>query len=138
MILTEENIQSIIPQRKPFVMVSNLLQASPEGFESDFFIYPDNIFIKNNILQEPALIENIAQTCAAGFGYLNSQQGGEPKLGFIGSITKLKVHALPEMQKRINTKIVVTHQLANIFLVKGENFDNGKKLVECDMKIVVA
>ncbi len=39
--------------------------------------------------------------------------------------------------KKINTKVVVTHQLENIFLVKGENFDNGNLLVECEMKIVV-
>lgn len=137
MILSEENIESVIPQRSPFVMISNLLKANDINFETDFIIREENIFIKNGHLQETALIENIAQTCAAGFGFLNMQSGGKPMLGFIGAISKVKVYKLPEVNTRINTTIVVTHRLENIYLVKGENFFGDEKLLECEMKIVV-
>ena len=87
---------------------------------------------------EPALIENIAQTCAAGFGFLASrEEHGKLSLGFIGAISKLEVFALPKLHDKINTRVVVTYQLANIFVVKGENFWEGKKLLECEMKIVL-
>ena len=135
--VSKENIKSFIPQRQPFIMIDNLLNASPTKFESDFEITSENIFLKNGILYEPALIENIAQTCAAGFGFVQSQFDGKPRLGFIGAVSKLEVHSLPNVNSIINTHVEVIHQLENIFLVKGENFCNGKKLIECEMKIVI-
>jgi len=118
-------------------MVSNLIKATSKQFESDFFVKSDNIFVEDGILTEAALIENIAQTCACGFGYLDGQNGADAKTGYIGSISKLQVHQLPPANCRIVTKVVVTFQLGNIFVITGENFLEGKKLLECEMKIVV-
>ena len=137
MLVREENIASVIPQREPFIMVSNLLAATPDKFESDFVVNPQNIFVKDGILQEAALIENMAQTCAAGFGFLNNKAGTEPMTGFIGAISKLKIYILPSINTKLNTKVVVTHRLENIFLVKGEVFQQGVLLAGCEMKIVV-
>lgn len=135
--ISKENIKSFIPQREPFIMIDNLLDASETKFESNFEVTNENIFLKNKILQEPALIENIAQTCAAGFGFVQSQFEGKPRLGFIGAVSKLEVHSLPKVNSIINTYVAVTHQLENIFLVKGSTICNEKKLLECEMKIVI-
>lgn len=137
MIIPKENITDYIPQKKPFVMIDDLLEASLEGFESNFKVMEDTLFIESACLTEPALIENIAQTCAAGFGYLQKQGNEEPKIGFIGAITKLVVHSLPGINGLISTNIKVIHQLENVFLVRGENFCESRKLVECEMKIVI-
>jgi 3-hydroxyacyl-[acyl-carrier-protein] dehydratase len=135
--LTIETIQSVIPQRPPFVMVDNLIMATPELCETDFTVREDNIFVKENRLQEPALIENIAQTCAAGFGYVNSANDSKGLLGFIGGINKVIVHELPEVNSLISTKVEVIYKLQNIYSVKGENFCEGRKLLECELKIVL-
>lgn len=127
----------IIPQKQPFVMVDSLLRADKKGFKSTFNVREGNLFLKNGILQEPALIENIAQTVAAGFGYVDKQSGGTPKIGFIGAISKLYVHQLPNINTEIETTVKHLYQFENVYLVKGENFCNGELLVECEMKIVV-
>ena len=137
MLLTRENITAIIPQKFPFVMVDNVLFADEKKIESSFTVRPDNIFIENNQLKEPALIENIAQTVAAGFGYIGHKAGGKHKIGFIGAISKLKVHNLPDVNAEINTIVSHLHQFENVHLIKGENFSKGQLLVECEMKIVV-
>jgi len=137
MLLNKENITSIIPQKEPFVMVHNLISADEKEFKSTFNIDADNLFLTEGTLQEPSLIENIAQTVAAGFGFLDKASGGKPKIGFIGGISKLKVHHLPQLNQEINTTITHLYQFENIYLVKGENFCDGKLLVECEMKIVV-
>src|SRR5688572_8593831 len=93
--ITREQIAGFIPQKPPFVMIDNLVDTTGEAFESNFTVRNENIFLRNNQLTEPALIENVAQTCAAGFAFLQKQQQGEPKIGFIGGITKLQVHTLP-------------------------------------------
>ena len=136
-LLTKENIKSVIPQREPFIMVDNIFEATPQSCETDFKVQPDNIFLKEGLLQEPALLENIAQTCAAGFGFVRRTGNEKPGLGFIGGISKVIVHQLPEVNSVINTIVSVIYQLQNIYLVKGESSCNGEKLLECELKIVL-
>ena len=137
MLLPKEQTTEIIPQKAPFVMIDSLLSANEIDFKSSFVAMEQNIFSENGKLQEPALIENIAQTVAAGFSYVGQQQGGAPKIGFIGAISKLKVHQLPNIGDEINTTVTHLHKFENIFLIRGENYVNGNLLVECEMKIVV-
>ena len=137
MIVTKEKIADIIPHRAPFVMIDNLVEVNESRFESDFFIQEDNVLVRSGFFEESGLIENIAQTCAAGFGYLDHEKGGETKIGFIGAVSKLELFELPLAHSTINTIVTPTHQLGNIFLVKGENYCNGRKLLECEIKIVV-
>lgn len=136
---SKAHIKDIIPHREPFIMIDKLTEADEEHFVSTFKITGDNIFTENEFLAEPALIENIAQTCAAGFGYLDSQSGDSgPKIGFIGAISRLEVFDLPQVNSSINTTVTVKHRFENIFMVEGVNRDeNGKQLVSCNMKIVV-
>ena len=137
MIVTKEQIADFIPHRNPFVMVDNLITVNQDCFESDFIIEEDNILVHAGFFEESGLIENIAQTCAAGFGYLDHEKQSAPKIGFIGAISKVEVFELPLTHSRITTIVTPTHQLGNIFLVKGENYCNGRKLLECEIKIVV-
>ena len=139
MLINKENIQTYIPQRAPFVMIDALINASETKFESQFEIQPDNLFIENGILSESALVENVAQTCAAGFGYVGSQNGEEAgKLGFIGAVSKLKVEGLPKTGEQLSTKIEILNTFDAIHLIEGTVFSNEKKLMTCQMKIVVA
>lgn len=133
-----ENITQVIPQRPPFVMIGALENATEDTFETTTLLLETNIFNKAGVIQEPALIENIAQTCAAGFGYMDSKSGQPPKVGFIGALTKMTIHSLPSANTMIRTRVVVTHQLDNIYLMKGENqTEDGEPLVQCEIKIVV-
>jgi predicted hotdog family 3-hydroxylacyl-ACP dehydratase len=137
MIVNKESITNFIPHRKPFVMIDNLILAGEDGFESDFFIEEDNVLVDSGYFEATGLIENIAQTCAAGFGFLDLDQKGEPKIGFIGAVSRLEVFELPQVHSRITTVVSTLHQLGNIFLLLGENFCNGRKLLTCEIKIVV-
>lgn len=139
MLIDRENITKMIPQRDPFVMINNLIEASEEnGFKSSFQIEKDNIFLSDGIVSEGSLIENVAQTCAAGFGYLNSLKGeGEGQLGFIGAVSKLKVHDIAKLNDEISTNVVILSTFDKIFLIKGEVFCEDRFLLECQMKIVI-
>jgi len=131
-----QNILSFLPHRPPFVMVSELVSATEGHFETRFFVSSENLFVENGKLSESALIENIAQSCACGLGFL-SQKAGEPaKTGYIGSVSKLKVHRLPPVNCMIDTHAQVTFKMGNIYVIKGENFLDGDMLLQCEMKIV--
>lgn len=139
MLINKENITSIIPQRAPFVMIDSLLTADEGGFKTEFKVAADNLFLENAILSESALIENIAQTCAAGFGYLNSLvEGGEPKLGFIGAVTQVQVEKPAKSDDLIETSVQILSTFDTIHLVEGVAKSNGDVLLTCQMKIVLA
>jgi 3-hydroxyacyl-[acyl-carrier-protein] dehydratase len=137
MIVSKKDILQYLPHRPPFLMIDELVSATNEKFESELLISEDNLLVEDGFFQESGMMENIAQTCAAGFGYVNSAAGGEPEVGFIGAISKLEVFELPPVNSVITTTVIPTHQLGNIFLVKGLNSLEGRKLLECEMKIVV-
>jgi 3-hydroxyacyl-[acyl-carrier-protein] dehydratase len=139
MLISKENITSIIPQRAPFVMIDSLITANETGFNTEFKIHSDNLFLENGILSESSLIENIAQTCAAGFGYLNSLiEGGEPKLGFIGAVTHVQVIDSAKLDDVIETTVQILSTFDTIHLVEGTAKSNGNTLLSCQMKIVLA
>ena len=136
--ISKEQIENFIPQRAPFIMVDNLLEASSNKFETDFTVQSDNIFLEDKVLREFALIENIAQSCAAGIGFTNTSSEALPVDidGFIGGISKLEVFELPKVGDKIYTVITKLTQLGNMYLLRGENYVNDKKLLECEVKLV--
>jgi predicted hotdog family 3-hydroxylacyl-ACP dehydratase len=138
MIVSKDAITQYIPHRQPFVMIDSLAHVTQERFESGFFIENDNLLAENGQFQATGLIENIAQTCAASFGFLDHQTGGKAKIGFIGAISRLEVFELPAVHTTITTIVTPLHQLGNIYLVKGESFLEGRILLGCEMKIVVS
>ena len=135
MIISKEKIEWYIPQRAPFIMIDNLLEASEKTFKTDFLILPGNIFIENGILREFALIENIAQSSSAGLAILNSSIGNKNADGFIGGISKLKLYGLPGIHDIIITIVNILAQIENMYLLKGENYLNGHKILECEMQL---
>lgn len=138
MLIDKHSITNYIPQRFPFVMVDSLITASETAFESGFEIRKENIFLEDGVLSESALIENIAQTCAAGFGYVGSQNGEEAgKLGFIGAVSRLEVKKVAKEHDHITTKVTVISTFDTIHLVEGAAYCNGEELITCQMKIVV-
>lgn len=136
MIICKEKIESYIPQRAPFIMIDNLIEATAEKFETDFQILHDNIFVEEGILREFALIENIAQSSSAGLAIIKMSSGKKTTDGFIGGISKLKLYDLPKVNDNIYTIVYLIAQIENMFLLKGENFLNGRKLLECELKLV--
>lgn len=138
MLIEKELIQNFLPQRPPFVMIDCLVDANDAGFLSSFQIAEDNLFLQDGVLSESALIENIAQTCAAGFGYVGSQRGEEAgRLGFIGAVSRLSVSSSAKLGDEVQTRIELLNAFDSIHLVQGTASVDGKTVLECQLKIVL-
>ena len=135
MIISKQTIENFIPQRPPFIMIDNLIEASAETFKSDLKIDEENIFVDKGCLREFALIENIAQTTSAGLAVTKKYSGTLKPDGYLGAISKLKLYELPEVNDTIQTTVHLLAQFENMFLVKGVNYLNGKILMECEIKL---
>jgi predicted hotdog family 3-hydroxylacyl-ACP dehydratase len=134
--ISKTEIENYIPQRKPFIMIDNLVNAAPEKFESDFLVLRENIFVEKGVLREFALIENIAQTSSAGLAITKKHTGKKDADGFIGAISKLSLYELPKVHDTIYTIVTLVAWFENMYLLKGENYLNGNKLLECEIKLV--
>lgn len=118
-------------------MVDNILQSDEIIARSSLLVRQDNIFVSNGELGEPALVENIAQTAAAGMG-LNSKAENKPvSVGYIGAISNLIIFALPKVGDVLETEIVTVNQVFNVSMISGKIWCNQVLFAQCEMKIFI-
>jgi predicted hotdog family 3-hydroxylacyl-ACP dehydratase len=132
-----ENIQSLIPQKPPFVMIDKLLSVTETTTQTGFCIPEDNIFVQHGVFKEPGLVENIAQTAAAGAGYVSLTQNKPVQVGYIGAVNNLQVFALPKAGHELITEITTENQIFDVTLISGKITCNGQLIAQCKMKIFI-
>lgn len=134
---SETNILPFIPQRAPFVMIDELTGVDETSGRTIFLVRDDNLFVKDGVLGEPALVENIAQTAAARIGYICNQENKRVPIGYIAAIQNLLIAGLPKTGDVLKTEIVITNQVMNVTIVNGTVHVNNKVIASCEMKIFV-
>ena len=134
--ISKIDIQTLLPQQRPFVMIDRLLECDDTMTKTDFKVLAGNIFSKDGQLIEPGIIENIAQTCAARMGYINKvANSGKVRIGFIGSIKNLSIYRLPKIGEKMVTQINIQSEVFNITLINAAVTIDEEKVAECEMKI---
>jgi len=137
MLVSKENIQSLIPQRPPFVMIDELIASGETSTHTKFRVLENNIFVSGGMMAEPALVENIAQTAAARAGYLTQQENLPVMIGYIGAITDLEIFHLPKINDTLETEITIMNQVFDVTLISGTVSCNGVVMAHCEMKIFI-
>lgn len=136
-IIHGEGILELIPQRPPIVMVDSFFGIEENCSYSGLTVTSDNIFCEAGKLQEPGIIEHIAQSAAARIGFIYTRQGAQVPLGFIGSVDKLRIYNLPEMGMKLFTEITVVQEVFDITLVSAQVKAGEELIAECRMKIFI-
>lgn len=124
-----------IPQKPPMVMVDRLIEIADKTTVTTFLVRADNVFLENGEFREPGLIENMAQTAAAGAGVKPGVQSGQAPQGFIGGIRNLKIDSFPRTGQEIRTRVTVMHEVFEATIVHGEVMLDKKIIASCEMKI---
>jgi predicted hotdog family 3-hydroxylacyl-ACP dehydratase len=131
----EGNVLNLIPQKPPFVMIGRLLHWDEKLTRTSFLVNDDNVFVEDGEFREPGLIENIAQTAAAGAGYKAKQNGTTVAVGYIGAIKNLEIFALPKIQDELITEVIIEDQVFDITIITGKCWCNKILMAQCEMKI---
>lgn len=134
-IVERDELLNLIPQRPPIVMVDKFYGFEGDSSFTGLDIESDNIFIDNDYMSEPGLIEHLAQSAAVRAGYRFLLQKKDIPLGFIASVDKLTVHQLPSPGEILYTEIRQIQQVENITLIEARSESDGNLLIECKMKI---
>lgn len=132
-----ENIESLIPQKPPFVMVDTLLNFTESTTTTTLAIRADNIFMEDGFFKEPGLVENIAQTAAARAGYIAKTESKPVLVGYIGAVNNLQIFALPKNGDELITEITIENQIFDVTLIFGKITCNGNIIAQCKMKIFI-
>jgi len=90
---------------------------------------------EDGFFSEAGLMENIAQTIAAGRGYKEQMENKPVAGGYIAAVKNFEVFFLPQINDVLTTEIAVTGMLFNITIVTGKILLNGSLVAQCEMKI---
>lgn len=130
-------IESLIPQKFPFVMVSGILEYSENHLVSEFEIKEDNIFVQDSNFQASGLIEHQAQSVALYTGYQYYLLGKEAPTGYIGAIKSFEAEVLPKVGDILKTEATILNEMMGVTLVQIITKINNEVIATSQMKTVV-
>ena len=129
--------QYYIPQRPPFVMIDEVVEANEKYTKTIFTILENNVLTENGFFTAGGLIENMAQTAGAGTGYMAISNGKPMPMGYIAALKNVHIIALPKVNDTIITETTFEQALLNFHLVKGKVMAGDKEIANCEFKIFV-
>jgi predicted hotdog family 3-hydroxylacyl-ACP dehydratase len=133
----EEDILNLIPQKPPFVMVDKLLFSDDNITKTSFTVDADNVLVINGEFTEAGLMENMAQTAAAGEGNMALIEERPIDIGYIAAVKNLEITELPKIGDELTTEIKVETRLLNVAIVSGKVWRDEQLLAQCEMKVFI-
>ena len=101
----QEFVETLIPQKKPFVMVDSLLSFTENTVKSAFTPKENNIFMQNGIFQPAGILEHQAQSVALHTGYQFYLLKKEAPVGYIGAVKFFEIKNLPKINEKLVTEV---------------------------------
>ena len=132
------NVLDLLPQRPPFIMIDKLVFSDEVVTTTKFLVRSDNIFMEGDVLNACALVENIAQTCAARMGYINYVNHEKVRIGFIGSVRNLNILRPIRLGELLTTSIEVKEEVMQLTLVEASVKVGDETVVTAEMKIALS
>ncbi|UKB80035.1 hypothetical protein [Chryseobacterium sp. MEBOG07] len=130
-------VESLIPQRFPFVMVHELSEYSESHLLSGFEIKEDNLFIQDGLFQASGLIEHQAQSVALHTGYKYYLLGKDSPTGYIGAIKSFEAEILPKIGDQLKSEVTILNEVMGVTLVDIVTKLNGEEIAKSQMKTAV-
>ena len=132
-----EDIEQLIPQRKPFIMVDGFEERDANSAATTLSVSRDNYFIlPDNTMAETGLIEHLAQSCSALSGYQAlSQNLANPRVGLIGEVKHFECHRRPCVGEQLKSVVTFSLTFGNVTLATGLAYVNEELIADIQMKI---
>lgn len=137
-LITKSKVEELLPQKKPFVMVSFLYDFNETSISTGFEILSDNLFVENDEFNESGLIENMAQSIALHTNYDFFLKDKKAPVGYIGSIKNVKLNELPKVGETIKTDVKVLQEFMGVTLVDATVTCGDKQIISAQLKTVLA
>lgn len=128
-------IGNVLPQRAPFLFVDKLVHYDEAVTRTTFRVPEAGIFVENGVFRTAGLVEHMAQSSAARIGYICRYILHVPvKVGFIGSVRKLKVERHPAAGELLETTVYFREDIFGITLTDVEVCCGGVPIASASLK----
>lgn len=131
-------VQELIPQRPPFVFIDRLTLCDDLATETQYLVRQDSLLLEDGVLRSAALVENMAQTCAARLGYASHVTHQPVRIGYIGAVRDMDIQRLPRVGEMLTTRIEVREEVLGVTLVDASVRIDGEPITQATMKIALA
>lgn len=131
-------VNELLPQKFPFRMVDTLIELNEDVIKSTFTILADNVMVEHGEFSVGGLLENMAQTMAAGSGYHCHLENQAPQKGYIGAIKKVEIINLPNIGDRLLTEAKTLHVIGDASIVEAKIFLGNDLLAKAELTIFVS
>ena len=131
------DIERLIPQRYPFMMVDGFEPLNDNSATTILAVSRNNYFIvQGGELSESGIIEHQAQSVSAMAGWLAKERGatGAP-VGIIGEVKHFECLRRPKIGELIATTIQMGMTFGNVTLAKCETTIDGETVARINLKV---
>ena len=138
--IAENNeILALMPQRPPIVMVDKLWSIGDDVSMAvtGLNIKGDNIFVESGVLQEPGIIEHVAQSAAVMEGYGCKLKGEKVQINYLCEVKKFEITTLPAVGSELETQVTKVAQAGGVTLLSAKVECNGTPIASGQMKISI-
>ena len=130
-----KEIERLIPQRPPFMMVDGFEPLSDDSATTALCIGHNNYFIiGGDELSESGLIEHQAQSVSALAGF-KAADSDNPPVGIIGEVKHFECLRRPKVGERLMTTVQMGMTFANVTLAKCETAIDGETVARINIKV---
>ena len=136
-LLREEQIKSLICQREPVILIDTFFKPADPEYYTGLKILPGNIFCREGIFSAEGVIEHIAQSSAAMWGYLSTGRQESIKTSYIGEIRDFELVDNPRTGDFLETIIEILSEVMDIILVKARSHVASRPVASCKMKLAI-
>ena len=133
-----KDIQTLIPQKAPFIMVDALLSCDIDSTQTTFKVVEGNVMLNGDEFTEGGLMENMAQTAAAGAGYMAIQENKPVDVGYIGAVKNFEVFDLPKLNDELLTEVKIKDQVFDMTIIAATVRRSGTVVAQCEMNIFIS
>ncbi|MDR1380200.1 MAG: beta-hydroxyacyl-ACP dehydratase [Tannerella sp.] len=132
-----EDIKELIPQREPAILVDAFYGATESEADTGLVVSDDTMFCSRGCLEEPGLVEHVAQSASAFAGYRAKIENRPAPVGFLAEVRKFRIHFLPHVGDRLCTHIHVVSEALGVSLLTAETKVNGEVAACGQLKIYI-
>jgi predicted hotdog family 3-hydroxylacyl-ACP dehydratase len=118
-------------------MIDRLVGCDETCSNTTLQVTAENVLVYNGELSEAGLMENIAQTAAAGVGYVTLKNNEPILVGYIAGVKNLEIFALPKVDDVIETTVIIKTQVFDVTIISGSIKCKDELLATCEMKIFI-
>ena len=133
-----QNLKTIIPHREPMVMIDGYEKIDKDNAISEKTFLPDDYSIYKGYVVESILIECIAQTVAAHFGFDALDKEDEfKKPGMLVTVDTFSYFERVKEGAKVDITIKKTNEIGPFCIYFGKITCNKKPVAEGEIKLFV-